>query len=181
MRLPLFIIVIKINPYKLFYYSTSLILKINKKFNLLIKIFASDIHLWCNKRVITRFNQSIHGWKYKQILSAWWLSVINSNKTNKYSNTQVRHVIANCSLITINKMSKIPSITLNNGKTIPVLGLGTWQVSYNFFIRNNSLTNIQSYNSIYLGSTRKRTWSKTSSFGCNRLGLQALWLCPHLW
>lgn len=31
-------------------------------------------------------------------------------------------------------MANIPKITFNNGKTIPVLGLGTWKVNYNELI-----------------------------------------------
>lgn len=38
-------------------------------------------------------------------------------------------------------MADIPKITFNNGKQIPILGLGTWKVSHNLFRVRGSFQN----------------------------------------
>ena len=36
----------------------------------------------------------------------------------------------------------IPTITLNNGYKVPVLGLGTWQSAVSILLKNNKIYNI---------------------------------------
>lgn len=36
----------------------------------------------------------------------------------------------------------VPTITLNNGYKIPVLGLGTWQSAVSFLLKNNKIYNL---------------------------------------